>query len=312
MPIAFSQSTTEAHWTGVGVTSETVPFTGASGDTLLLVTVGTNQAQNVTGMTYDGNAMTLVSSLSPGGNNKQWLYAYGGAIAAVSKDIIISFSASIGYFNVAAITLSGSKTDVAGLNVGTNFSNSISTSASSSITTAENNSFVIDSFCHGSDGGVISSTWSSTNGASVRSGLSSQLWYKSVPTAAAQTPSYGMTAGQNWSLISVEIEAPLSTINLTETATNTDSVSRVGSFVRTLTEPGTFTPSVSASRVLPRALVESITLTDSTSITSAFVRSLTDTANVSDLTLSLSLLWTPRVKPTSVWTDRTKPPTTWS
>lgn len=312
MPIAFSQSTTKDHWTGVGVTSETVPFTGASGDTLLLVTVGTNQAQNVTGMTYDGNAMTLVSSLSPGGNNKQWLYAYGGAIATSSKDIVISFSASIGYFNVAAITLSGSRTDVSGLNVGTNFSNSISTSASNSITTAENNSFVIDSFCHGNDGGVISSTWSSTNGASIRSGLSSQLWYKSIPTAGAQTPSYGMTSGNNWSLISVEIEAPLSTISLTETVTNTDTAARVGSFARALVELGALTPSVTATRVLPRMLVESTTLTDSVSRTAVFIRSLTDTANVSDLTLGLSLLWTPRVKPTSIWADRTPPSTTWS
>ena len=205
---AYSQGATVLHWTGSGVTSDTKAFTGATGDTMLVVFVVTNQAQNVTGITYDGNAMTLVDSLSPGGNNKCFCYAYSGTIANSSKNIVTSFSASIGFYDIAIATFSGSSTTIPTNKVKNSTNSNTKNFSNNALTVANASSLVIGCVAEGSDGGTVSSTSSATKRVSASSGMVGEI-YTIAPGAGSYTDSWTFSGtGNNWGAITFELPPP--------------------------------------------------------------------------------------------------------
>ena len=164
----------------------------------------TNQAQTVTGMTYDGNAMTLISSLAPAGNNHQYVYSYGGTLSTASKNVVISFSSALAFFDATVMTLSGSST-ANPTNVTTAHTESNVTSFSgTAITTTVANAWVIDSVAVGSNASGISSTSSST----IR--IQSQIFDTAAQATILKASTGSYTAGysgpnNNWSIISFEV-----------------------------------------------------------------------------------------------------------
>lgn len=88
----------------------------------------------------------------------------------------------------------------------------------------------------------------------------------------------------------------------TESVTLTDSFSRAFQSIRSLSETLTASDSYSNQITILRTFTENIVLVDTKSSASAFIRSLTDTTSISDISLRLSGIWIPRVKPTTIWT----------
>jgi|CXWK01.1.fsa_nt_gi hypothetical protein len=209
MAIAFSASASAGQSGGSAVASVTLSITCGASDTLLVANLMTNQAQTVTGMTYDGNAMTIVDSLAPAGNNHQYVYAYGGALSTSAKNVIITFSSALAFFDATVMTLSGSlstiPTNIAKDSIQTNATSFTSTNP---ITTAVNNSWVVDSVAFGSNGGTMASLSSSTVRVQDRTFATGLLGTILKATAGSYTPGYtaGGVATNNWSIISFEVE----------------------------------------------------------------------------------------------------------
>lgn len=273
---------------------------------IAFVAVYNQNTGGLSSVTFGGNAMTLIGSKQDSGSNIVYLYVILNPSSGANT-VSVTRSSTTGFMFLLSSSYSGAaQTTTADA---TTSGNATATSLTGTLTTIANNcwTIMIASAANGSQAAGSGSTRRVDS-----SGFQGLFDSNAAKTPAGSTSMTVTSASGAYAYFMSSFAPALDPILLTETVTSTDTISRVGTFVRSLTENGTFTPSASTARVLPFAITESTTLTDSVSRTAAFVRSLTDTANVSDLTLSLSLLWTPRVKPTSIWTDRTKPTTTWT
>lgn len=188
MAIAKVVTFTDRKW-GVA----TNPYTGSidcTGCDALYVMLGTNQAQSVTGMTYNGVSMTLVSA-NTSGSNKIWVYRLANPTTGTNS-LSISFDASCSYFHVAAIGFSGTNTaSLEGATPRTSYDNSNVTATNDSITTQYANSWVVDFILVGSDGITsFAGSNSQTSQIDYKSGFSSEVGSLLVSSAGATTSNY--------------------------------------------------------------------------------------------------------------------------
>lgn len=173
--------------------SATNPYTGTincTGSDALYVMVGTNQAQNVTGMTYNGVTMTLAGSNTTG-SQKIWVYRLASP-ATGSNTLSVSFDASCSYFHVAAIGFSGSNTgSLEGASPSTSYSSSNVSAANSSITTQYANSWVVDFILIGGDGETgLAGENSQTLQVDYHLGFSSEIGTLAVASPGSTTSNY--------------------------------------------------------------------------------------------------------------------------
>lgn len=180
MAIAFDAQTTANQWGSTPVSSKTWAHTCTGTDLILVVTYATNQDQNVSGITYNGVSLTNLNSMAPGGNNKQSTW-YLINPATGSNNIVVSFSSSLAYYQLCAVSFTGVKQTTPFGTPVTAFSNSsVTDHDSAALTTTVANSWALDTYVYGSDGGSIIADSSQTLRASSRNGITGQIYTKLV------------------------------------------------------------------------------------------------------------------------------------
>lgn len=105
-----NQASNDADWS----TTVTASFTPSSpGSTSIVIAVGyANQiGVNISGMTYDGNAMTIIGSqVDNGSDNKHAaMYYYAGALGSGAKNVVMTTDASAD-LNLTVIQIDGADT----------------------------------------------------------------------------------------------------------------------------------------------------------------------------------------------------------
>lgn len=112
MAIAFD-ATSKAEYAG-GQTSQTVSHTCSGANRLLLVAVLSNSANtdNISGVTYNGSAMTRLTNISPNsGTGFFWALYYMIAPPTGAHDIVATCSASAGMITMGASYTGVKQTD---------------------------------------------------------------------------------------------------------------------------------------------------------------------------------------------------------
>lgn len=138
MAIAFDASSGSAT---NGTTSKTVSHTCSASATALFVSVvGDTAADRITGVTYNGVAMTLVNNVAP---STRWIYLfYLASPSSGANNIVASASASV-YVGVAAASYTGTSITTQPEANNTNFSVGAATSLGTSVTVATANAWLV-------------------------------------------------------------------------------------------------------------------------------------------------------------------------
>lgn len=150
MAIAFDVGTTATLSGGTPTSSVTFSHTCTGSNITLVVAAATNQSANVTGITYNGVAMTLAESYTAGagGQQKTWMYVLGAA-ATGAHNVVVTFSTTTGYYDISATSYTGTNT---GSPVGASESTHApvgTTDFTNTITTLNANSWIIDAIADG-------------------------------------------------------------------------------------------------------------------------------------------------------------------
>lgn len=187
-----------------GATSATMPFTVAAGSNRLLVVNflingdGTPQPDDITGVTYNGVAMTqdLTASALPTSLRNYSYHLVAPATGA--NNIVISSSASINYFIFAASFAGAAQTGTIPEQTAVNSTFTGTTNFTNAVTTVTNNAVHVALIYNTSGGSITQSAGTGTqkitgtdNG--VNSGA---LWWGS-PTAVSPAGSNTLTATQS-------------------------------------------------------------------------------------------------------------------
>lgn len=189
-----------------GVSSGSWSHTTPVGTTILVVSLCLYaNAQTVTGATYNGSAMTLVTS-ETSGSYQTYIYSVANP-ATGSQSIAFTYSGTA-YGMAAAATFSNAQTAAGATGTG----HAISTGpASVSITTTAANSVVVDALTtDGSDSDPTTAGAAQVVNMKQRTGNSNQHGqsYKPVAAAGATTMTYTFNSGTaSWSMCAVEIKA---------------------------------------------------------------------------------------------------------
>jgi hypothetical protein len=165
----------------------------------------TNQSQTVSGITYNGTALTQLDAYGPGGNNKQstW-YLINPSTGA--NDIVATFSSSLAYYDFAAISCTGVKqTSPFGTPVKAFSNSNVSDQDSAQLTTTVANSWAVDSYSFGSDGGTITADSGQTLRASNRQGMTGQIYTKLMSSAGNTQMDTTVTNANNFSHVTWEM-----------------------------------------------------------------------------------------------------------
>lgn len=202
---------------GGSVSSLTFSNTVSSGATLLLVGAGwqdTATFKTITGVTYNGVAMTAVSGTQMNNNDQQSQMWYLVSPASGTHDVVITWSSA------PTTSVCGIAVSMSGSNTGTPFGATVTTSSdlgpsspfNHNITTTGTNSVIVDLLS--TDRNMTDLSTSQTNIAQVtytnaRTGMS----YKSAATATTYTMTWTSSgpAAQVRSWIVEVLEAPSAT-----------------------------------------------------------------------------------------------------
>lgn len=208
MALAFVRSATDYKW---GVATD--PFTKAfdcTGVDALFVVITTNQAQNVSGITYNGVAMTQVSAITAA-TQKSWVYAIASPSTG-SNNIVVDFSANCSYFHFAAAGFSGADTaDIVGAST-TYYSNSTTSTLNGSLTTESANSWLLDFIAVGGDGDTVTPGSSQTERAYLQNqGFETYISSLAVASPGATTSNFTLNGTNDYTYSRTVVELKVAT-----------------------------------------------------------------------------------------------------
>ena len=199
MAIAFVRTTTS-----VNPASDTLAFDATATNGYLVVQTLIQSSQTCSGVTYNGVAMTQLTTLAGAPNAGETLYLWGLAAPTTGTNNIVGSFSGAGTRVFDAILYSGAQTATA-IEASNTTSGGAATSASISVTTITDNDWLVGYF-RGNGGGAFtagSNTVVRTAGAEGTRQL--------VDTGAAQTPagskSLNVTMGsQAWSALAFALK----------------------------------------------------------------------------------------------------------
>lgn len=189
----------------------TDPYTGTinvpAGTNALYVMVVTNQAQNVSGITFDGVSMTLDKDYSAA-STKSWVYKLANPSTG-SKTLSVDWSANCSYFNVVAMGVSGANAAaLEGAAMVNYYDNNNANAFNGSITTQYDNSWVVDFLAIGGDGGTLSASNGQTLQVEYLNGFRCVIGTQLKATAGAVTSNYTLAITQySYSRTTIELRA---------------------------------------------------------------------------------------------------------
>lgn len=301
MAIAFDASAVS---TQTATTSLTFSHTCSGASRVLLVGLTVEDGDTVTGVTYNGIAMTQLRKQARG-DGSNFIYVYGLIAPATSaNNVVISSSVST---TIKAISLSYTGVKQSGLpdaSASQAVNNSSTASTTANITTVANNSWAVTFLiATGSGGTTITTTIGS--GATFRN-QDAQPSLRAYDTNGAITPAglhsmvFNYSANAFFIILGEVSIAPLTSTayseTYTETATITDSLLKRGGKVlaqsitaadsliriaaRTLTENTTIGDVLASVKILIKLLSDTVALTES--LLRSVARSLSDATTITD------------------------------
>ena len=241
MAIAFDAQSSNGKWTTPADATVTWAHTCTGTNRALVVSYCTNQAQNVTGVTYNGVAMTQINALAPGGNNKQSSWGLINP-ASGANNIVVTFNTSLSYWDFCAVSFTGVNQSTAFGTPTTIYSNSnVADLNSAALVTTVANSWAVDFLCTGSDGSIFQMDSGQTLRSEIHNGMSACICSKLVASpASVQMDVTNTNAGSanNYSSVTVEmfeVAAPVSSsrVSATGRVANTGRVAETGDVAAT-------------------------------------------------------------------------------
>jgi hypothetical protein len=230
--IAFDASSTYARVTGV--TSKTFAHTCTGANLVLLVCVATESGDTVTGVTYNGVAMTQLVKKERSPGDGQWVYWYRlVAPATGANNVVVSFSGATNTVG-GAVSYTGAKQT--GLPDATNSSsvnNSSTASSTFQVTSTVDNCWAVYAFhAVGTGGSTVTATIGS--GGTMRQ-EDSQPALRIADSNAVITPAGTHSLAVNYSAnaffiiqVAVSLAPYIPNQTLTETVTLTESLLKQG------------------------------------------------------------------------------------
>lgn len=184
MAIAFDSTTTSSLWSSV--TSITFAHTCTGSDRMLFVATANNTGANITGVTYNGVAMTQISTINNSAPSKMYFW-YLIAPASGSNNVVVTASGTCSII-AKSVSYTGVKQSGQPDATVTNWPTT-TTSWSQSVTTVADNCWIVMS-------------WMWKNGSTVTAGANTFIrssievllaWLFLADTNALQTPAWSKT-----------------------------------------------------------------------------------------------------------------------
>lgn len=289
--MAIAVDTTSNAQEASGATSKTFSHTCSGSNRVLVVSVMSSGSTDPSGVTYNSVALTkAVSNASPF-NCSIW---YLASPATGANNIVVSFAAST-KFGVGAVSFTGANIDSPLGITGSNEDGTGSTTASVTVTTQKNNSYLVDAAAINGNptitlGGSQTSIVSQHNGGDNYDEYAS---YKATTTAGSATMQYTWTGAQIWQMCVAEIR---------------------GDFSATVSDTLSLSDTIIAGYLYSATVSDTLSLSDTITSTKIAVATILDILSLSDtITISTDLLWEPRTRPSSpTWsTTGSSPANSW-
>ncbi len=236
MAIVFDAATPRTN-TNPAPGSESWSHTATGSNLLLLVAVALNSTSDlVTGVTYNGVALTrLAMAVASGGTRRVYLYALVAPVAG-THTVVVSYSSTPNHFAAAAVTYSGvDQTTPRGTpvtNTGTGFTPTLSVASASG-------ELVVDAVTYANQGNPTLSvgagqtervnTKDATVNAATPIGMSEEAG------AASVTMSWSLTNSVDWAIIGVALKPATTAVALAAAIGGVGSLSGAMSVARPLT-----------------------------------------------------------------------------
>jgi len=266
-------------------TSLTIAHTCTGSDLILVVVTKSDGANTVTGVTYDGVAMTNVSSFNTTNNyyGKMWILTNP---STGNNDIVITSSDSRGLGGAASSFTGAKQSNQPDANDTATWT---ATSMPISVTTTANGCWTVMGYCGNRNVSAGASTTVRIDGAS------------SFQTAIGDSNAAITPAGSN-----------TLTMTQSDTATASGGIFSISPVLAAIiTDTLYIGDSLTASRRFSSTITDILHLGDSLTAVKKAIATITDILHIGDLISRASILWSRRTKPTTTYTNRTKPTTNW-
>lgn len=286
--------------TSTGATSTTYSHTCTGNNRVLLVSVGSGD-NTVTGVTYNGVAMSLLGSRATGAGSSV-VYLYGLiAPSTGANNVVISRSGSLGVLNGA----SSSYTSVAqtGLPDAESDNQANTNSLATSLNTIADNCWTVLAGYASGGGNIAAGTGStSRNIQSTTTGIFDSNGV--IHPAGSTSMTITMTSG-NTATVMVSIAPFVISFSITETVTLTEAKTVVKGKLFTILETLSLTETMSAIRKKVFTILETMSLTDLFHYGAIWINQTFSTSSWSDDSKHSSS-FTNGSKSTSTWVDKNK------
>ncbi len=264
MAIAYDASSSQ--YTGSSATSHTLSHTCTGSNRVLVVYTRTYDGDNITGVTYNGTSMTEVSTAQGFGSgtdkHRAWILV---APSSGANNIVVSLSGAL-RCEIYALSLTGA--NQAYQPDASSKTNGSSTSATNSVTTIADNSWVV----YGMEGNGSTGFSAGTNSTQVQYITNrGTIGYGGPKTPAGSfTQATTISGSGQWTFRQVAIQpaggiefdsatnpslATATSLTFAHTCTGTNRILLVGTMVRTTTISGVTYAGVSMTAVGSRELV---------------------------------------------------------